>query len=91
MDWHPSLELVVLRQLLPANAAQHKVGVLARRNLQAGLEPDHGESGTGPKALAVSSGYSREGATRWTGVEGNARSACHWRPLTFMSLMGLHG
>src|SRR3954447_22869932 len=45
-DRPPSLELVVLGQFLPANAAQSEVGVLARRDIQDCLEPDHAERRT---------------------------------------------
>lgn len=55
------------------------------------MQATEGSASTGPKVPAVWSGYSQEGGTRWTGVEGNARSACRWRPLTFMPLMGLQG
>lgn len=45
-DRNSSLELVVLGQFLPENAAKGEVGVLTRGNIQNGLEPDHDEGGT---------------------------------------------
>lgn len=43
--------------------------------LKTSTQATEGSTSTGPKALAVSSGYSQEGGTKRTGVEGNTRSA----------------
>jgi Transposase and inactivated derivatives len=81
-----------------ANPIEAHFGPLRQFTIANSHHPNHtvqtrteGSTSTGPKAPAVSSGYSREGGTRWTGVEENARSACRWSQLTFRSLMRLHG